>query len=123
MIFSTEINVFPKEGQYKEVTSYKDENGFEWKIAIIESGFFLAYFGDPYFKYDTFCLESEDSIKEIQINNTGCFYIDSTDFETFYLFRDMLKKGWTDTIWESIEELISERVFLTDQITKCEEIK
>ena len=57
MIYSTEIKEFPNKVQYSQCYSYKDENGFEWKIAMVENGFFVAYFGDHILKTNILALK------------------------------------------------------------------
>ena len=109
MIYSVSKETYPKEGQFIEEISYKDENEFEWRIARIENGFMVRYFGDPYFKDSTFKCESSTG-KLIRINNTGCIFFKGADFETFCEIRDILKNGWTDEIWETFEELFNERI-------------
>lgn len=118
MIFSTLLTDFPTPDLYLECFSYKDQNEFEWKIARVKNGFFVAYFGDSYFKNKTFEL-SYDAITHF-INNTGCFFIESMDFDVFYNVRNVLKSGYTDDIWEIIEEMIKDRVELSDIFMECE---
>lgn len=118
MIYSTEIEKFPVDEQHKECHSYNDENGFEWKIARVENGFFVAYFGDPYFKDKIFALDIDD--KCVKLNNTGCFFIQCTDFESFYEFREILKTGWTDDIWDCIGEFLAERLKNDEGLMECE---
>lgn len=121
MIYSMEKNIFPKEGQYSECHSYKDENDFEWRIARVKNGFFVGYFGDEYFSPTTFEIRNKEG-EDIyfRIKNTRCFFIQDTDFETFYEFRNIIKTGWTDDIWESIQSLLTERLLLDDRILECE---
>lgn len=121
MIYSTPIERFPNSDQCQECHTYQDENSFDWKIARVQNGFFVAYFGDPYFKDKYFDLEVNGKSKLLL--NSGCFFIQDTDFDTFYEFRNILKKGWTDDIWESIGEFLSERLSLDDGLQECEMIK
>ena len=81
MIYSTEIEKFPNAEQYLECHSYQDENDFEWKIARVQNGFFVAYFGDSYFKETYFDLEVNGKNKLLA--NSGCFFIQDESFETF----------------------------------------
>lgn len=56
MIYSMPIEKFPNTEQYQECHTYQDENDFDWKIARVQNGFFVAYFGDPYlFQSLLFC--------------------------------------------------------------------
>ncbi len=121
MIYSTEISAFPTEGKYSECFSYMDENDFEWKIARVENGFFAAYFGSDYFKHSRFDLEVHG--KRILVKNSGCFFVQNTGFDTFYEFREIVKSGWTDTIWECIVEMLEERLSHDSGLTECEIIK
>jgi len=118
MIYSTPWQLFPSDGQYQECHSFLDENRFEWKIARVQNGFFVAYFGDDYFKdkYFDISLSGRDTV----ILNTGCFFIQDDSFETYYHFREILKTGYTDDIWETIEELIIERLKNNPEILECE---
>lgn len=121
MIYSTEIEKFPNAEQYLECHSYQDENDFEWKIARVKNGFFVAYFGDPYFKETYFSLEVNG--KHMLLANSGCFFIQDEDFDTFYEFRTILKEGWTDDIWDSIGEFLTERLTDDDGLMECEIVK
>ena len=121
MIYSTEIEKFPNAEQYQECYTYQDENHFDWKIARVQNGFFVAYFGDSYFKDKYFDLEVNGKGKLLL--NSGCFFIQDTDFDTFYEFRTILKEGWTDDIWESIGEFLSERLENDDGLMECEIVK
>ena len=125
MIYSVEQEKFPKEGQYVECHSYNDENEFEWKIARVENGFFVGYFGDAYFKDKYFDFDSEElgGAKRILLNNTGCFFIKDTEFETFYEFRNILTNGDTDDIWDCIGEFFAERLTHDRGLTECEIVK
>ena len=118
MIYSTTLDKFPVAGQFSECHEYQDENDFAWKIARVKNGFFVAYFGTVYFKEKY--LDVQVVGKSILINNTGCFFVNDTDFDTFYSFRKMLKEGYTDDIWESIEQLISERLKHDPTLMLCE---
>lgn len=118
MIYSTEIEKFPNKEQYLECHSYQDENDLEWKIAMVENGFFVAYFGDSYFKDTHFDLSVNG--KGLLLLNSGCFFIKNSDFDTFYEFRNILKNGFTDDIWDSIGELLTERLIQDDGLMKCE---
>lgn len=118
MIYSFEIKDFPKSGQYTERITYKDENDYDWVIARVENGFFVAYFGHEYFKEKYFSLTIKG--KDTLINNTGCFFIQDTDFETFYDFRNILNTCFTDEIWEGIGILIQDRLEQDSGLLACE---
>jgi len=121
MIYSTEIEKFPNEGQYLECHSYQDENDFEWKMARVQNGFFVAYFGASYFKENYFSLEVNGKYKLLA--NSGCFFIQDEGFETFYEFRTIMKEGWTDDIWDSIGKFLTERLTYDDRLMECEIVK
>ena len=121
MIYSTEIEKFPNEEQYLECHSYLDENDFEWKIARVQNGFFVAYFGDPYFKDKYFDLEIKGKGKLLL--NSGCFFVQNEDFDVFYEFRTILKEGCTDDVWDSIGEFLTERLTHDDGLMECEIVK
>ena len=118
MIFSTEKDQFPNKDQYEECTSYLDENEFEWKIAVTKKGFYLAYFGDSYFQDTNFSLEIKG--KHMLVRNTGCFFFDTKDHDTFYRIRLVVVNGFTDDIWETIGELLEERLMHDPGIMECE---
>lgn len=108
MIYCVPIEQYPKEGMFIEELSYKDENDFEWKIARIENGFMVRYFGDEYFKENTFECELSNG-EWVRVKNTNCIFIQDTDFETFAEVRNVIKTGYTDDIWETFQEMFEER--------------
>ena len=118
MIYSITEDKFPNEDQYIECHSYQDENNFEWRIARIKNGFMIGYFGDQYFKDKHFPIETPDN--RFLILNTGFFFVSNTEFETFYQFREILKTGYTDDIWESITDFLTERLTHDPGLMECE---
>ena len=118
MIYSVDKSLFPSDTQSLELHSYLDENGFEWKISRVDNGFFLIYLGHDYFKESTFDIEIED--ESFFIKNTGCFFIQDESFDTFYHFIKLLIDGFTDEIWDSIEEFITDRIKYGGGITEYE---
>lgn len=118
MIYSFKIEDFPEGDKVKECNYYQDQNDFVWKIARVENGFFVGYFGDDYFKDKYFDLIVNGENKLIM--NSGCFFIQDTDFDTFYEFRVILSLGFTDEIWDSIGEFITERLTHDNGLTECE---
>ncbi len=118
MIFSAEKKDFPTDSMSTEINSYNDQNDFEWKIAMVKNGFFIGYFGDEYFLESKF--EITDNLDTHLLKNTGCFFIESLDFEVFCEFRNILKEGFTDDIWDSIQEFIQLRFDLTGILMTCE---
>jgi hypothetical protein len=121
MIYSTEIEKFPTSEQFLECYSHQDQNGFEWKIARVQNGFFIAYFGDPYFKDKYFDLKVKG--KSILLQNSGCFFIQDETFQTFYEFRTILKNEWTHDIWSSISGFLTVRLTHDKGLMKCETVK
>jgi hypothetical protein len=119
MIYCLEPELYPKEGRYFEESVYKDENEFEWRIARVENGFFLRYFGDNYFSPEKFVIDIEGE-ELIKIKNTKCIFVQDANFETFYHFRNFLKNGWTDEIWEFFGDLFNERFENNKDILKSE---
>ena len=99
---------YPKAGQFLEEIKYKDENDFEWRVARVKNGFFVRYYGDAYFKESTFDCETKRG-ERIRVPNTGCIFFATTDFDTFYHIREIVKSGYTDDIWETFTELFTER--------------
>ena len=108
MIYAIPFENYPNKQQFIEELIYKDENDFIWKIARIENGFIVKYFGDDYFKDSTFECELSNG-KWISIKNTNCIFFKDVDFETFCNVRNILKLGYTDEIWESFNDLFTER--------------
>lgn len=108
MIYYVPIEMYPKEGQFIEELSYKDENDFEWRISRINNGFMVRYFGEPYFKENYFSCELKSG-EHLLINNTNCIFIKDTEFETFAEVRNVIKNGFTDDIWEVFQEMFAER--------------
>lgn len=108
MIYCVKTEMYPTPEKCIEEISYRDGNDFEWKIARVENGFFIKYFGEEYFKETYFSCNLKNG-DHILINNTNCIFVKDSDFETFANFRDIVKIGYTDDIWESIEELFAER--------------
>jgi len=100
--------MYPISKMLIEEISYKDENDFLWKIARVENGFFVKYFGDSYFKYNVFECDLKSGFN-IKVNNTNCIFINDTDFETFAEVRNVIKIGYTDEIWEVFQEMFEER--------------
>ena len=108
MIYCIPIEMYPKEGMYIEELTYTDENGFEWRIARVENGFIVRYFGDDYFRDSLFSCEIGTG-EIIKVKNTNCIFFKDSDFETFYEMREIIKIGYTDDIWETFVELFTER--------------
>jgi hypothetical protein len=122
MVYCMPIETYPTEGLFIEENLYFDENNFEWRIARVNNGFFVKYFGDGYFKDEMFCCELKDG-KTYFIKNTNCIFFQDPDFETFVEMRDILKNGFTDDIWESIEMFLTERLNICTDILECEWFK
>lgn len=119
MIYCIPKKNYPKKGQHNEEIVYKDQNDFEWKIARIENGFIIGYFGDDYFSPNSFECELEEGIT-FRINNTRCILIQDTNFDTFVHFRTILNQGFTDDIWDVFEELFTERLQINSERLECE---
>lgn len=119
MIYCLKSEEYPAPAQTIEELSYRDENGFKWKIARVENGFFVKYFGNSYFQEPAF--ECETSRGEyIRVKNTNCIFIQDTDFETFADVRNVLKTGYTDEIWEVFQEMFEERFERDSRILESE---
>lgn len=96
-----------------ERITYNDQNGFKWEIIREEDGFYIVYNGDKYFMQEIMVIELPDGSFQ-KVKNHGCFHVKDSDFETFCHVRDILKNGYTDEIWDIIEELLEER-FIHDR--------
>ena len=121
MIYAIPSDNYPKEGQFIEEHSYKDENDFEWRIARINNGFMIRYFGDPYFSEKYFSIDANG--KHYLVNNTNCIFFRDSSFETFCDLRDILKEGYTDEIWESFAEFFEERFIHNEGFLESEIVK
>ncbi len=111
--------MYPTPDLFIEELVYKDENDFEWRIARIEGGFMVKFFGVEYFT-ETYFDFTVSTGKHFLLNNTGCIFFKDTDFETFAEMRDVLKNGYTDEIWEVFEDLFTERFEQDESILECE---
>lgn len=108
MIYALWPDAYPKDNQFIEEHSYRDENDFEWRICRVNNGFFVKYFGDSYFKEKFFCCTtSKDKLHKV--NNTNCIFFQDASFDTFCDMRNILMNGFTDDIWDSIIEFFTER--------------
>lgn len=103
MIYCLNPEMYPKEESIIESLSYRDENDFKWTLARVDTGFFIRYLGDSYFRENYFRGELPNG-EHVTIKNTNCIYVKDSSFDTFYQFREIIKKGWTDDIWEWIED-------------------
>jgi len=122
MIYLVDEKIYPTKEFCSEEIEYRDQNDFLWKIARVENGFFIRYFGDKYFSDQIFCVQPKGKNLFMIFNTCTIFYQDA-DFEAFCSFRDILKEGYTDDIWEAVKFLLEER-FLHDEgmleSEKCE---
>jgi len=118
MIYCVNPNTYPTKGKYIEESSHVDLNDFEWRIARVENGFFVKFFGDSYFSDNTFRIRTLD--KEFMIKNTNCIWVQNPNFGTYCDFRDMIRDEYTDDIWEGIADLLSERFQHDKRILKTE---
>jgi hypothetical protein len=119
MIYCLNPNLYPKEEQVVEEIIYKDENEFEWRIVRVQNGFFVKYFGDPYFSDSVFACENKHG-QTRNVKNTNCIFVQNTDFETFAEVRDIIKLGFTDDIWETFREMFDERIKNQDSLLESE---
>lgn len=122
MIYCFEPKTYPTLKQAIEQVIYLDENGQVWKIARVKNGFFVRYFGDSYFKETYFSVDLTTG-EHILIKNTNCVFIESSDFETFELVRNVIKNGYTDEIWETFEDLFRERLEHNKALIQSEIVK
>ena len=119
MIYLLDPALYPAPGQHLEEIEYQDENDFTWKIARVQNGFFIRYFGDKYFQEKYFSIELADETS-LLLRNTNCIFVADAGFDTFFHFRDILKTGWTDDIWDAIEEMLTERLRLDPGLLESE---
>ena len=121
MIYCLKPEMYPTTEKIVEEITYRDENNFEWKIARVENGFFVKYFGVDYFKDKYFSCDLSNG-EHILINNTNCIFIQDNDFETFAEVRNVLKIGYTDEIWEVFQEMFEERFEHDKSINEWEDV-
>jgi len=117
MIYAVTPQKYPQ--NFIEEIKYKDENDFEWRIARVENGLYVKYFGDSYFKFNNFVCENKEG-KMLKVKNTGCIFFADSDFETFADVRNILKNGFTDDIWDTFQDLFQERLSIDDRLTEDE---
>ena len=109
MIYCIDEKYYPtREDLRSEELIYKDENYLEWRIARVENGFMVKYFGDEYFKETTFKCKLKNGTTK-RVKNTNCIFVKDIYFDTFYLVRDVIKTGFTDDIWDTFKEMFEER--------------
>lgn len=122
MIYAVPSETYPKEGMFTEEIKYTDKNDFEWRIARVDSGFMVKYFGDLYFSNSTFeCHLKSNRIERIK--NSCCIFFQDASFETFYEVREVVKKGYTDDIWDLFEELFTERLNACPDVLEYERVE
>lgn len=109
MIYAVDPNTYPSPEQCLEEISYKDQNNLEWRIARVQNGFMVRYYGDRYFSFNTFECELKSG-KTVRVNNTHCILFKDESFDAFCEMRDILKNGWTDEIWDCLEGFFTERL-------------
>lgn len=107
MIYCVPISDYPESPI--EETSYKDENGFEWRIARTEKDCFVRYFGEPYFIETAFDCDLSDG-SNMRVKNTNCIFFEGANFDDFCDIRNILQGGYTDEIWECFEQVFTERL-------------
>lgn len=117
MIYALPESDYPK--KTIEEISYKDENDFEWKIARTRKGFYVRYYGHGYFKENMFSCSLSDGTC-VNVKNTNCIFFKDTSFDAFVEMREILKCGYTDEIWESLEEFFTERFEHDKRLLECE---
>lgn len=122
MIYCFKPELYPTLKQTIEQVIYLDENGQVWKIARVKNGFFVRYFGDSYFKETYFSIDIKTG-EHILIKNTNCVFIESPDFETFELVRNVIKNGYTDEIWDTFEEMLQERLERDKRLLESEIVR
>ena len=128
-IWSLEIGRFIQaEKDAIESVEYLDKGGSLWRVHRTDSGIFFGFFGDHFKKVPTFRIYTEAEIKqenyyisgEIEINNTGLFFVKVTDFETFAKIREVILQNTTSKIWRTISKLFEERLMFDNTLLKCE---
>jgi hypothetical protein len=122
MIYCLNLEIYPTRELIIEEISCRDENDFEWKIARVENGFFVRYFGEPYFKETYFSCDLKSG-EHILIRNTNCIFIKNNDFDVFFKVRDVINSGYTDEIWETFQEMFEERFEHDKTILESEIVK
>ena len=104
MIYNLTQFKAPSEKETLEKMSYIDKNDFTWDFVRIKTGFYVIYKGDKYFLSDYSYVNELG--REIISPNVGILYVASTEFENYYLLRDIILNNYTDDICDKIELLI-----------------
>lgn len=127
MIYSLPSDAFPAlPGRYRVKYDYKDQSDQKWGIAFVENGFFVQYQGDASMmnKIFVFQILEQQNHREVQINNTGCYFIASTgqdaDLEKFSSMKYIIENSTTQNVFSEIGSLIRERIRFDGGITEAE---
>jgi len=105
MIYSLSKEGFPEKEQCHE---YNDQDGVLWKLAVVDNGFILGYFGDDYFAPKYFFINF--NLWGRMINNSKCFFFNSKELDLFINIRTIIQDGSTNQIWQVIQSLIQTRL-------------
>lgn len=88
--------------------NYKDKNNKNWVIHLTNSnGMYLVYSEIDRIEKTKFFLQDLN----MDVEHTGVFYIDNTDFELFYNIRNTLLNKYTCNIWDMLENYFNENKF------------
>lgn len=98
---------FPaKEESIQEEIVY-DLNEFEWKIARGKDGYlYFGFFDENVFFIDRYLfipLKNND----IKLDNPQYFAVNDCDYDTYIIFKDLIRKHYTDDIWDKIGKILS----------------
>lgn len=115
------IDEYPQKEDVVEIIFYKDENEFDWKITRTANGLYVQYLGDKYFMDTSFGVVNKQG-EYYRIINTNLIFFNVTDFDEFCKIRDNLKDGFTDDIWEYIEDCFQKRIDMNDRIWDYEKM-
>ncbi len=118
MIHCLNKKKYPTRDQSIGESVHYDMNGLGWHISRVLNGFFVRFTGDEYFIEDTFICRVNGA--DIWIRNTNCLFINDQRFEAFDTFRQIIKNGYTDEIWETIAGIFEDRLNKSTELLPSE---
>jgi len=118
MIYSVLPSSIPQD-TIQRICEVKDLNYFTWNIVILSDKFYIRYLGISYFSEITLTV-TKPSGESLQIKNHNCFLIpEVTELEVNNYIK-LISTNYTDNIWESFEEIFTERFKSNDELLESE---
>lgn len=120
MIYSLNETDYPSDKYITEILSYNDRNEFEWQITRTDSGMYIKYLGNEYFKEPTFECNIELLDKYIRIKNNNCIFIKDNSQEMFINIWKTIILFSTDEIWDYLTNMFISRLETNVEILDSE---